>query len=283
MDPPPAAIRAASPQTKALIMQQKTCPARPLSSRTLLALLAMSASALMLSACTTPAVGNTAAVDNAAASNAAAYQAAINSPARADDRKGDDKRKPAEFLAFAKVRPGMKVLDLQSAAGATATLLAAAVGPSGEVFAHNYKPSPKLDARLAASPMPNLHQVVAPFENPVPAGTPPLDLVTINMNYHDLVNEPVDRAAMNKRVYEALKPGGYYVVIDNAAKAGSGLADTKTLHRIDEAAVIAEVTQAGFKLDGKGDYLRVPSDPRDQPFFKMEGKPDDKFALRFVR
>jgi predicted methyltransferase len=214
----------------------------------------------------------------------AQYKAAIANPARTDeDRKADAKRKPAEFLAFARVRPGMKVLDVQSAAGATSTLLAAAVGPGGEVWAHNAKASPKLDARLAAAPMANLHPFVAPFDNPVPAGAPPLDLVTINMNYHDIVNTPTDRAAMNKHLYDALKPGGALVIVDNAAKEGSGLSATNTLHRIDEAAVVSELTKAGFALDARSDYLHVAADPREQPFFKMEGKPDDKFALRFVK
>ncbi|WP_426176018.1 class I SAM-dependent methyltransferase [Massilia sp. TWR1-2-2] len=215
---------------------------------------------------------------------AAQYKAAITNPARLDDdRKGDARRKPAEFLAFAKVRPGMKVLDVAAGGGATSALLAAAVGPSGQVWAQSAKPSPKLDARLAASPMPNLRPVVAPFDNPVPAGTPPLDLITIDMSYHDIVNTPADRAAMNKHLYDALKPGGALVIIDNAAKEGSGLTATNTLHRIDEVAVVAEVTRAGFALETKSDYLRAPGDPRDQPFFKMEGKPDDKFALHFVK
>ncbi len=215
---------------------------------------------------------------------AAQYKAAIANPARtADDRKNDAKRKPAEFLAFAKVHTGMKVLDVSAGAGATSALLAAAVGPTGEVWAQTDQASPKLEARLAAAPMVNLRPVVAPYANPVPAGAPPLDLVTINMSYHDIVNTPTDRAAMNKHLYDALKPGGMVVVIDNAAKAGAGLSATKTLHRIEDAAVIAEMTRAGFALDARSDYLHVADDPRDQPFFKMNGKPDDKFALRFVK
>jgi predicted methyltransferase len=214
------------------------------------------------------------------ANSKAAIDSAIASPLRTDDdRKDDAKRKPAEFLAFAQVRPGMKAFDLASGGGATAVLLAAAVGPGGEVWAQMSKPSPQLQARTRT--VPNLHPVAAAYNDPIPAGTPPLDLITINMSYHDIVNTPADRAAMNKRLYEALKPGGVLVVIDNAAKKGSGLADTKTLHRIDEEAVVAEVTRAGFKVDARGDYLRAPSDPREQPFFKMDGAPDDKFALRF--
>jgi predicted methyltransferase len=240
------------------------------------ALLAVSAASLLASA------GPAAAQMATAQTQYQVYQAAIASPARTDDdRKSDAKRKPAEFLAFAQVRPGMKVFDVSAGGGTTAALLAAAVGKNGEVWAQTGKPSPKLDARLAS--MPNLHATVAPFDDPVPKGTPPLDLVTINMSYHDIVNTPTDRAAMNRRLYDALKPGGKLVIIDNAAKAGSGLSATKTLHRIDEAAVTAEVTKAGFAVDGSSDYLRAPLDPREQPFFEMKGQPDDKFALRFVK
>jgi predicted methyltransferase len=237
------------------------------------ALLALSAATLLGSACAAP--------EQAPASQSQ-YQAAIANPARTDDdRKSDAKRKPAEFLAFAQVRPGMKVLDVAAGGGTSAALLAAAVGKTGEVWAQTAKPSPKLDARVAA--LPNLHPVVASFDNPVPNGTPPLDLVTINMSYHDIVNTPTDRAQMNKRLYDALKPGGRLVLVDNAAKAGSGLAATKTLHRIDEEAVVAELAKAGFAVDAKSDYLRVPSDPREQPFFEMKGAPDDKFAIRFIK
>jgi predicted methyltransferase len=212
------------------------------------------------------------------------YAAAIASPIRnGDDRKDDDRRKPAEFLAFAQVKPGMKVFDLVSAGGSTAALLTAAVGPSGEVWAQNTKPNQKLSDRLADNTVRNLHAVVSSFDDPIPKGTPPLDLITINMNYHDIVNTPTDRAAMNKHLFDALKPGGHLVIIDNAAKKGAGLSATKTLHRIDEDSVVEEVTRAGFKVDGRSDYLRAPSDPRDQPFFKMNGAPDDKFALRFVK
>ncbi|GAA5232716.1 class I SAM-dependent methyltransferase [Massilia kyonggiensis] len=183
------------------------------------------------------------------------WQSVLASPLRTDDdRKGDEHRKSAEFLTFAQVKPGMKVLDVSSGGGATAALLAAAVGSKGEVF-----------------------------NDPVPKGTPPLDLVTINMSYHDIVNTPADRAALNKRLYDALKPGGHLVIIDNAAKKGSGLSATKTLHRIDEDTVVDEVTKAGFKVDARSDYLRAPSDPRELPFFEMKGAPDDKFAIRFVK
>ena len=241
--------------------------------------------ALALSSLASAPVASFAAQASAAVPSAApSYTAAIDSSLRSDaDRNSDAKRKPAEFLAFAQVKPGMKALDVSSAGGGTAALIALAVGPAGEVWAQNAKPSENLTKRLAAAPQANLHPVVASFEHPVPAGMPPLDLITINLNYHDIVNTPTDRAAMNRALFAALKPGGYLVIVDNAARAGSGLADTKTLHRIDEAAVVAELTAAGFTLDGRSDYLHVAADPRTLPFFKMDGQPDDKFALRFVK
>jgi predicted methyltransferase len=223
------------------------------------------------------------AVPAIAADQPAGYQAAIASPIRTDaDRKDDAKRKPAEFLAFAQAKPGMKALDIASGGGATAALLTAAVGQKGEVWAQNAKPNPKLQERVGNATLPNLHAIVADFNDPVPKGTPPLDLITINMSYHDIANTPADRAAMNKRLYEALKPGGVLVIVDNAARKGAGLSATKSLHRIDEDTVVEEVTKAGFKVDARSDYLHAASDPREQPFFKMDA-PDDKFAVRFKK
>jgi predicted methyltransferase len=219
----------------------------------------------------------------ASAQDAGAYKAAIEHKAREADRKDDAKRKPAEFLGFAQVRPGMQVLDVAAGGGATSELVALAVGDKGTVYAQTAKESDKLKQRLAANPQPNLKPVVAPYDNPVPAGTPPLDLVIINMSYHDIANTPTDRAAMNKALFTALKPGGKLLIIDNAAKAGAGTSATKTLHRIEEATVIEEATKAGFSVDARSDYLRAPNDPREQPFFEMKGTPDDKFAVRFIK
>jgi predicted methyltransferase len=120
------------------------------------------------------------------------------------------------------------------------------------------------------------------FEDPVPGDAPRLDLVTIIMNYHDIAYMPVDRAKMDKRLFDALKPGGHLVVMDHSAKAGSGISAAKTLHRIDEKVVKDEFLQAGFRLEESGDAWKNPADPREQAFFDMN-IPTDKFALRFVK
>ena len=214
---------------------------------------------------------------------AARAQAAVASPIRTDqDRRMDASRNPAEFLPFTGVAPGMIVLDVSAGAGYTSQLLALSVGPQGKVYAQRPQPGDALTRRLADHPQPNFVPVYRPFEDPVPPDAPPLDLVTIVNNYHDIAYLPVDRAKMNQRLYAALKPGGRLVVVDHAAKAGTGTTVARTLHRIDEAVVVAEVTQAGFVLDAQGQFLRNASDMREVS--SGDGQiMTDKFVLRFVK
>lgn len=213
----------------------------------------------------------------------AIYKQAIASPSRTDDDRGADvKRKPLEFLQFTKVRPGMRVLDIAAGGGYTTQLLALVVGNSGTVWAQGTELKPALLKRVTSSSQTNIVPVIVPFEDPVPNDATNLDLVTIVMNYHDIAYMPVDRAKMNQQFFNALKPGGHLVILDHSAKAGSGIADAKTLHRIEEQVVMDELQQAGFKLEQEGNFLKNPDDPRDQAFFKMT-IPTDKFALRFVK
>ena len=211
------------------------------------------------------------------------YQSAIASPIRTDqDRRMDASRHPAQFLTFTQVRPGMHVLDVSAGAGYTSQLLALAVGPTGKVWAQTPQPGATLTKRMVDQPQSNLVVVTRPFEDPVPAEAGKLDLITIVLNYHDISYLPVDRAKMNQRLFAALKPGGRLVVIDHSARSGTGIADGKTLHRIDEAIVRNELRQAGFVLDAEGNFLRNPADARDDPSGQPK-VPTDKFVLRFVR
>ena len=207
----------------------------------------------------------------------------IESSIRTDqDRRMDAARHPAEFLPFTKVKPGMQVLDVSAGAGYTSQLLELAVGPTGTVWAQREQPGAALTKRLNDHPQGNLVVVIRPFEDPVPDQAPKLDLITLILNYHDITYLPVDRAKMNQRLYAALKPGGHFVVIDHSAKTGADISVGKTLHRIDEAIVLAEVRKAGFVLEADSDFLRDPADTREES--SGDAKiPTDKFALRFVK
>ncbi|HKB58791.1 MAG TPA: methyltransferase domain-containing protein [Gallionellaceae bacterium] len=219
---------------------------------------------------------------DAARLNSLYRQATANPVRTADDRAADARRNPLEFLKFARVRPGMRVLDVSAGAGYTTQLLALTVGEHGTVWAQMQAMDPQFAARLQHHPQPNIIPVIQPFDDPVPRNAPPLDLITLIFNYHDIANLPVDRAQMNEHLFAALKPGGHMVILDHAAPAGSGLNDTWTLHRIDEQTVKNELEQAGFQLEASDDAFRNPADPRTQRIFGMT-IPVDNFALRFVK
>ena len=214
--------------------------------------------------------------------SAETYRALLANPIRTErDRRMDETRHPVELLRFARVSPGMQVLDVSAGAGYTSQLLALAVGPSGKVWAQTPTPRAPLNERLAAHPQPNFVVTQRPFDDLVPPEAAPLDLVTLILNYHDISYLPVDRDAMNRRIFAALKPGGRYVIVDHSAVKGSGIGAGKTLHRIDEAFVIEEVKRAGFALDAEGDFMRNPADPRTGS--SNEPPRSDRFVLRFVK
>lgn len=129
-----------------------------------------------------------------------------------------------------------------------------------------------------------IHAVAQRFEDPVPADLAAgrVDLVTLMFNYHDFGFMGVDRARMNRAIFEALKPGGLYVIADHAGRDGTGISESGTLHRIEEAFLRREVEAAGFKLLEEGTFLRNPSDPRDRNT-PNPPQPKDEFVLKFVK
>ena len=220
------------------------------------------------------------------AARAQDYAAIVAAPDRTEaDRNNDKKRQPEKMMAFTGVKPGMKVMDIVSSAGYSAELLARSAAPNGTVYAVNSKDTAervtdRFEPRLGK--VKNLVQVVRDYADPVPPEVSNLDIVTIYFSYHDLVHAGVDRAAMNKKVFAALKPGGFYVVADHSAKAGDGLTVTQTLHRIEESALRKEVEAAGFKLVAEGDFLRNPQDARDTNVNRST-TPNDEFVLKFQK
>src|SRR3954452_11124475 len=117
------------------------------------------------------------------------------------------------------------------------------------------------EAGIPAAPIIPLSR---PFADPLPAelASDRLDLVTLMFNYHDLGHLGVDRAAMNTAIFKALKPGGIFVIADHAGRSGTGISESGTLHRVEEAFLRNEVEAAGFKLAAEGDFLRNPNDPK---------------------
>ena len=219
-------------------------------------------------------------------SHAPDYAAIVAAPDRSDpDRQTDRRRDPATMLLFTRARPGMKVLDMGAGGGYSTELLARAVAPGGVVYAQDSpdaspRAKERFEARMKTPAMKNVVRLERAFDAPVPAGVRDLDLVTFFFFYHDTTYMPVDRAKMNRALFEALKPGGVLVIADHSAKPGAGTGVGKSLHRIEEGALVREVEAAGFRLVERGEFLRHPEDPRDKPVFRPE-VPVDEFVLKF--
>jgi predicted methyltransferase len=233
--------------------------------------------------------GHALSADSAALANAV-VTAADRSP---EDRALDAGRKPAELLEFIGAQPGWRIADLGAGGGYTTELLKRAVGDTGAVYGQNSKKLLEMflekpwSARLAKPAMKGVVRLDRDFDDPFPKDMRPLDAVTMVLFYHDTVWLEVDRAAMNKAVFDALKPGGVFVIVDHSARPGDGIKETFTFHRIEEDVVKSEVEAAGFVLDGQADFLRNPGDTRDwndSPRAAGERRgTSDRFVLRFKK
>jgi predicted methyltransferase len=218
-----------------------------------------------------------------------AAQAQAPAGAAAADAMTDPAMKRTEVVAFIGLKPGDRVADI--VAGRFVRALSVAVGPKGKVYAVEpaeiVKAHPEvlviMKGIMAAPEQANVELSTPPINAPALPGK--LDAVFIRQDYHDLHDKfmgPADVAGFNRAVFAALKPGGVYVVLDHAAASGSGLRDTDTLHRIDPAAVKAEVKAAGFVLDGESAILANPADDHSKFVFDpaIHGH-TDQFLLRF--
>lgn len=213
-------------------------------------------------------------------------KAIADSTRPADDTKRDPFYKPAAILSFTGVKPGMKVADFLIWDGYFTRLFSDIVGPKGFVYAYYVseedKVRPKTGDRVGQE-LESLKNVGIIHAPSVQFVTPePVDMVWIGFSYHDLHNttlfKGLDIGAVNKQVFAALKPGGTYVVLDRAAKPGSGL----TGARIDEELVKSEIEAAGFKFVASSKTVRDPGDD----FTKKAGKANydvvtDEFLMKF--
>ncbi len=216
-----------------------------------------------------------------------------NSTRPAADVERDSARKPAAMVAFAKIKPDQTVIDMLPGGGYFTRIFSQAVGPKGNVLAvvsDQYAakfPKARTDIEaLAAEPAySNVRAVITGLGNLGEEGS--VDRVWTAQNYHDLHSAKLPAYVadgVNRAVFKALKPGGYYILLDHSAAKGSGLRDVDTLHRIDAATLKSEVISAGFKFAGESKLLANKSDDRSKLVFDpaIRGK-TDQFIYRFIK
>lgn len=226
-----------------------------------------------------------------------AIDSALASPDRPEaDRTQDERRKAHEFLEFAGIEPGMRVLDAFAASGYYTELLSRIVGPEGEVIAYNNPAYAKfaakgIEARYAGNRLPNVQQVTAEVDE---LALPPrsLDAAIFVMSFHDMYWRPADGSwartdpmQMLRKLHAAMKVGGVVIVQDHVAAPGGDTAEVvDKLHRIDPEVVRRDFKAAGFALEAESPMFVHAEDDHTKGVFDpaIRGR-TDQFLFKFRR
>ena len=207
-----------------------------------------------------------------------------------------DQAKLSELIQFAHVHAGSTIVDVYPGDGDWTRLFSDVVGPEGRVFSFvpaevaHFKNDPvgKMQT-LATEPGRENVEAVSADLVAMPDAMQPADVLWLHLFYHDLHTalaqaKGATAAQFNRVVYEQLKPGGYYVIVDHAAAVGLGTSVAQSLHRIEPAAVREEVEAAGFVLDAESSLLAKSDDPHSIKVFDPSIKGEtDRFAYRFLK
>jgi predicted methyltransferase len=207
---------------------------------------------------------------------------AVQSPDRTPAMTARDAdRKPAELLVLSGVKPGDKVVEFAGFGQYFTTMLSNIVGERGSVLMVDL---PYTEARSGAAARefvakhPNTKYEIVDY-NAV-ALPDNVDVVFNVLYYHDLMLNKVDAAALNAKIFKALKPGGIFFIVDHNAAPGSGTRDTEKLHRIDPEIIRKEVKAAGFELVEDSKLLANPEDDHSKMVFADRGR-TDQVVLKF--
>ncbi len=216
-----------------------------------------------------------------------AILAAVTDPERPEvDTKRDAMRHPAEVVAFGMVRPGSKVAEFAPGGGYYTRILAKTVGPKGHVYSiYVAAQGDRASKGAAAVATTNPNVSLVPLSGTSFSLPEKADVAWITDNYHDFLNPgygPLDMIAFDKAIFDALKPGGVLLIEDYQTAPGAGATQTATLHRMEESLVKAQVTSAGFVLDGESPILANPADDHTLKLFdpSIRGHAD-QYVIRF--
>ncbi len=195
--------------------------------------------------------------------------AAMAAPSRPEaDRARDANRRPVETLAFFGFRDDLRVLELFPGNGWYTRLLAPVLAERGQLYlalgtgrvARAMETTPVLataeildvGAELEATATRGVFHL-----GPLSFWQDDLDLVLTFRNVHNL--DPEGRANLNDAVFEALRPGGHYGVVDHTRRHME--ADSAAnRRRVDPVAAIHETLRAGFEFVGYSDLHHRPGD-----------------------
>jgi len=206
------------------------------------------------------------------------------------DMDRDRNRKPVATLEFFGLRDDMKVVELLPGRGWYTKLLAPVLAENGELFvaygisrvSENLLGEDGFDKVKSAADEANIYRPEGSrfyvLEN-ADLGVSDVDIVFTFRNYHNF--GPEGRAAINNAVYDALKPGGIYAVVDHTRRHMQSH-DAENSRRVDPVLAIREIQAAGFELV---DYSDLHYRPDDELRYEVGRKTvtgnTDRWTLKF--
>jgi predicted methyltransferase len=222
---------------------------------------------------------------------ALAIEKALASPIRTAEERARDarERKPVQTLEFFGLKPDMTVVEVMPGAGWYTKILGQVLADKGKL--HLFGGAQRLAPRLKewgldktliaegkfvtkASGQRGVFDAEA-IEIPVQNA----DMVLTFRNVHNMT--PNARAMLNKAVFEALRPGGVYGIVDHTRRHNEPTSP-ENWRRIDPVVVIKEALDAGFVFDAFSDlHYRVDDELRyDSQASSLAGY-SDRFTLKF--
>ena len=216
-----------------------------------------------------------------------AMQASVRTEAEIER---DANRKPVETLEFFGLRDDMKVVELIPGGGWYTKLLAPVLAEKGEFYIAlgTTRVSDTLLGQEGFEKVGVLAEDAKIFRpegaknyalEMAGLGVTDADIVFTFRNYHNF--GPEGRATLNRAVYDALKPGGIYAVVDHDRRHMEP-DNPENGRRIDPVLAIREIQAAGFELVDFSDLHYRPDDElRYEVGRKTVTGNTDRWTLKF--
>jgi predicted methyltransferase len=208
------------------------------------------------------------------------------------DRDRDANRAPSQFLEFIELSSDMKVLEVGPGNGWYTKILAPLLKEEGELhIAYKKEWLDGLDPLFKNNSMEKTIKLPIGIDwnnklrqfdvSGIDFKMNDADIALSIREYHNFGGE--DRATLHKAVYDALKPGGRYVVVDHTRRHMQ--AETNELRRReDPVQVIIDVQAAGFRLEKSSNiFYRADDELLYEVGRKTVSGNTDRFTLVFVK
>lgn len=221
----------------------------------------------------------------------AKVEAAMNAEARPQaDRDRDDNRKPLETLTFFGLEDDMRVLELLPGGGWYTRILAPVLAENGKLYVAigtngvrqgvlTEDGFEKVEVIDAGDNLRRDESLGAYVLDDVDFGLSDLDMVLTFRNLHNF--DPASRARMNQAVFDSLRSGGLYGVVDHTRRHMQPSYD-ENRRRIDPVLVIKEMLDTGFEFV---DYSDLHYTPDDELIYEVGRRTvtgnTDRFTLLF--